>query len=147
MRILLAPVVSFALAQEAQLISKKYMDAESVYSALRAGELGGPLAEAANRDGKPNLRKFQTPGVPFDFYVIEGSRGIAYTVMVENDHLVLLCSAFGGGYATDIALVQDGPKKALTFFYTAGSGITRVYDCKYLLGSGVVSSKERPWQP
>ncbi|MDP2875744.1 MAG: hypothetical protein Q8O00_06130 [Holophaga sp.] len=143
----LAPVVSIAFAQETHRGSKKYPDAAAVNLALRAGELGAELVVAVSRNVKSNLRKLQAPGVPFDFYLVEDPIGVGYTVMVENDHLVLLCAGFGGGRARDFALVQDGPKQTLTFIYTAGSGITRIFDCKYALGSGVVSSKERPWQP
>jgi hypothetical protein len=124
---------------------ERLKDLGSIAKAIKDGELGPEFAEQAKKDDHFQIKKIQDPGVPFEFYVV-GDYRREYTVMVEKEHLVLLCSGFGGGHAHNFTLTSESGKPSLNFQYESGSGITIVFDCQYVLNSGIVNAKARPFQ-
>jgi hypothetical protein len=59
-----------------------------------------------------------------------------YTLMAEDNHLVLLCAGFGGGYARDFVIKNENGKEVLTYRFDVGSGVSYELTGRYVLGSG-----------
>ena len=144
-----SPIITLCIATSylSDQKSAKYPDSSAVWSAIKANEIGVDFAKLANNTPNPKIERLHCTEIPFHIFTIDFGNGIECSVMAENDHLVLLCSGFGGGRATGFSVLKEGKESILTFNFSTGSGIIRTVDCKYVLGSRVVSSKERPWQP
>jgi len=110
-------------------------DAASVEKAIKSGALGAEFAARANKTGNLYMREIENPGIPYKVFNFSDYQA-GYSVMVENNHLVLLCAAFGGGAAKDFTIKNENGKDVLIYHFDAGSGVSRELSGQYVLGSG-----------
>lgn len=107
----------------------------SVDHAIRTGELGDDFAERAEQSNNLNVEEIENSTLPFQFFTFSDYQA-GYTLIVENDRLILLCSGFGGGYARDFQINEIDGKRTLTYKFNVGSGVIRELSGSYVLGSG-----------
>jgi hypothetical protein len=110
-------------------------DVQSIETAIKKGAIGKVMAERANKQGHLNLKEIKNAGIPFRIYYFDDYQA-GNTVMVEGNKLILLCSGFGGGYAHNFQIKEENNKKILTYAFSTGSGISRPFLGRYILGSG-----------
>ena len=110
-------------------------DVSSVERAIKSGELGADFAERARKAGNLYLHEVRNPGIPYKVFTFVDHRA-GYTVMVENNHLVLLCAGFGGGSARDFVIKKERGREVLFYRFDVGSGISHELSGHYVLGSG-----------
>ena len=109
--------------------------AKAVETAIRSGLLGPDIAKEATQEGDLHLSEIESPGIPFKMYHF-GTNSVGRTVMIENNRLILLCAAFGGGIAHNFAIRKDGEKEILSYNFDTGSGRLIIEKGEYILGSG-----------
>ncbi len=107
----------------------------SVERAIKSGGLGADFEERARRAGNLYLREMTNTGIPYKVFTFSDHRA-GYTVMVENNHLVLLCAGFGGGYARDFVIKRENGREVLFYRFDAGSGTSHGLSGHYVLGPG-----------
>ncbi len=106
-----------------------------IEQAIKNGELGDDFAERAEISDNLNVQEIDISTIPFQVFTFSDYQA-GYTLIVENDKLVLLCSGYGGGYATDFQINEIDGKRTLTYKFNVGSGIARELSGTYHLGSG-----------
>lgn len=107
----------------------------SIEQAIKNGELGDDFAERAEISEDLNIQEIEISTIPFQIFTFSDYQA-GYTLIVENDKLVLLCSGFGGGYAGDFQISDIDGKRTLTYRFSVGSGVIRELSGSYVLGSG-----------
>ena len=107
----------------------------SIDQAIRNGELGDDFAERAEISDNLNVQEIEISTIPFQVFTFSDYQA-GYTLIVENDKLVLLCSGYGGGYARGFQISEVDGKRTLTYKFNVGSGVTRELSGSYVLGSG-----------
>jgi hypothetical protein len=120
-------------------VSQKRYTVSDLEAAILSGKLGTDLAASAQKIKKHGaelyVREMLGQPVPYQLFTFDLSQG--YTVLIESsDKIVILCSAFGGGYVTDIRLTSNGTQKVLHYRYTSGSGRRFEHTGEYVVGSG-----------
>jgi hypothetical protein len=110
-------------------------DVSSVEKAIKSGELRADFAERAKKTDNLYLREVTNPGIPYKVFTFSDYKS-GYTVLAEDNHLVLLCDGFGGGIARDFMIKKENGKKVLYYRYSMGSGRTYWMSGRYVLGSG-----------
>lgn len=107
----------------------------SIEQAIKYGELGDDFAERAEISDNLNVQEIDISTIPFQVFTFSDYQA-GYTLIVENDKLVLLCSGYGGGYAGGFQINEIDGKRTLTYKFNVGSGVTRELSGSYVLGSG-----------
>ena len=107
----------------------------SIDHAIRTGELGDDFVERAEKSNYLTVEEIENSTLPFQFFTFSDYQA-GYTLIVENDKLILLCSGFGGGYARDFQINEIDGKRTLTYKFNVGSGVIRELSGSYVLGSG-----------
>lgn len=107
----------------------------SIDHAIRTGELGDDFTERAEKSNNLNVEEIENSTLPFQFFTFSDYQA-GYTLIVENDRLILLCSGFGGGYARDFQINEIDGKRTLTYKFNVGSGVIRELSGSYVLVSG-----------
>lgn len=107
----------------------------SIEQAIKNGELGDDFAERAEISDNLNAQEIETSTIPFQVFSFSDYQA-GYTLIVENDKLVLLCSGYGGGYGRDFLISEIDGKRTLTYKFNVGSGVIRELSGSYVLGSG-----------
>jgi len=110
----------------------------SVERAIKSGEIGADFAERAKKTDNIYLREVTNHGIPYKVFTFSDYQG-GYTVMVEDNHLVLLCAGFGGGIARDFVIKKENGKEVLSYRFDVGSGVTHELSGRYVIGSGRVT--------
>lgn len=109
--------------------------AVSIEQAIKNGELGDDFAERAGISDNLNVQEIEISTIPFQIFTFSDYQA-GYTLIVENNKLVLLCSGYGGGYAGDFQISEIDGKRTLTCKFNVGSGVTRELSGSYVPGSG-----------
>ncbi len=104
--------------------------------AIKSGALGKEIADRAIKTENIYLTEIKKTGIPYKVYTF-ADYAAGYTVMVENNKLVLLGNGWGGGYAQDFKIRKIDGKSVLLYRYFIGSGISSEINCSYILGSGM----------
>lgn len=120
--------------------------AASIEAAIKAGALGEDFAQRARKTGNLYVLELKDTGIPFPVFTFSDYQA-GYSVLVESDRLVLLCAGFGGGYAEDFAIRQQGEKQVLTYTFNVGSGMSYTLSGQYVLGSGTATWQSWPDLP
>ncbi|MCD4846751.1 MAG: hypothetical protein K8R76_01010 [Candidatus Aegiribacteria sp.] len=107
----------------------------SIEQAIKNGELGDDFAERAEISDNLNVQEIEISTIPFQVFTFSDYQA-GYTLIVENDKLVLLCSGYGGGYAGGFQISEVDGRRTLTYKFNVGSGVTRELSGSYVLGSG-----------
>lgn len=107
----------------------------SIEQAIKNGELGDDFAERAEISDNLNVAETEISGMPFQVFTFSDYQA-GYTLIIENDKPVLLCSGFGGGYARDFQINEIDEKRTLTYKFNVGSGVISELSGSYVLGSG-----------
>lgn len=115
-------------------ISTRYTPA-SIEQAIKTGELGDDFAERAEISDNLNVQEIEISTIPYQVFTFSDYQA-GYTLTVENDKLVLLCSGYGGGYARDFQISEIDGKRTLSYRFNVGSGVIRELSGSYVLGSG-----------
>jgi len=111
---------------------------ESVEAAIKAGTLGSDFAERAIQTGNLYVLELENIGIPYPVFTFSDYQA-GYTVLVENQHLVLLCSGFGGGYASNFVIQMENEEQVLTYQFNVGSGLSYTLSGRYVLGTGTAT--------
>jgi hypothetical protein len=119
---------------------------ESVETAIKDGALGSDFAERARKTGNLYVLELKDTGIPYPVFTFSDYQA-GYSVLVENDRLVLLCSGFGGGYAENFAIRKEGDRQVLTYQFTVGSGMSYTRSGQYVLGTGTATWQGWPDSP
>lgn len=109
--------------------------AASIEQAIKNGELGDDFAERAEISDNLNVQEIEISTIQFQVFSFSDFQA-GYTLIVDNDKLVLLCSGYGGGYASDFQISEIDGKRTLIYKFNVGSGVTRELSGSYVLGSG-----------
>lgn len=131
---LLIVLLMIAACQSDDIITATYT-AASIEQAIKNGELGDEFAERAEISVNLNVQEIEISTIQFQVFTFSDYRA-GYTLIVENDKLVLLCSGYGGGYAGDFQISEIDGKRILTYKFNVGSGVIRELSGSYVLGSG-----------
>jgi len=115
--------------------SSKFNSVFTIDSAIRSGELGKTFAERAAKVENLYVREIANTGIPYRVFTFSDYLA-GYTIMVENNQLVLLCSGFGGGHAREFNIEKMQNKEVLTYKFDVGSGRSYELSGRYILGSG-----------
>ena len=107
----------------------------SIEQAIKRGGLGDDFAERAEISDNLNVQEIEISTIPFQIFTFSDYQA-GYTLIVENNKLVLLCSGYGGGYAGDFRISEIDGKRTLTYKFNVGSGVIRELSGSYVLGSG-----------
>ena len=107
----------------------------SIEQAIKNGELGDDFAERAEISDNLNVQEIDISTIPLQVFTFSDYQA-GYTLIVENDKLVLLCSGYGGGYAGDFQISEIDGKRTLTYRFNVGSGVIRELSGSYVLGTG-----------
>jgi hypothetical protein len=110
----------------------------SVEKAIKSGGLGADFAMRAKKTGDLYIHEVANPGIPYKVFTFSDYQA-GYTLMVEGNHLVLLCAGFGGGYAKAFVIKKENGKEVLSYRFDVGSGISYELTGRYILGSGRAS--------
>ncbi|MCX5970614.1 MAG: hypothetical protein NTV14_03805 [Coprothermobacterota bacterium] len=119
---------------------------ESVEAAIKGGALGSEFAERARKTGNLYVLELKDTGIPYPVFTFSDYQA-GYSVLVENDLLVLLCAGFGGGYAENFAIRKEGDRQVLTYQFTVGSGMSYTRSGQYILGAGTATWQGWPDSP
>lgn len=139
MRTLLLAVLAAAVVLSACARPGFRLETESdVAQAIQGGALGEELAARAVKTGELWLREQEDTGIPYRTFCYSDYRA-GYTVLLEGDRLVLLCSGLGGGCAGAYRLRRIWRLGLLTYEFQVGSGISRTKHGRYVLGTGVAT--------
>jgi hypothetical protein len=133
----LAALSMFAADEKAPL--PQGYSVKEVEDALLAGKIRPDLAASAQKrkQGGGNLYVREILGEPIPFQLFTFDLAEGYTVVVEaKEKITVLCSAFGGGYASNFRLSKEGADTVLRYRYTSGSGFRFEHEAMYVLGSG-----------
>ena len=109
--------------------------AASIEQAIKNGELEDEFAERGEISENLNVQEIETSSIPFQVFTFSDYQA-GYTLIAENDKLVLLCLGYGGGYAREFQISEIDGKRTLTYKFNVGSGVTRELSGSYVLGSG-----------
>lgn len=120
--------------------------AESVEAAIKDGALGSEFAERARRTDNLYVLELKDTGIPYPVFTFSDFQA-GYSVLVENDRLVLLCAGFGGGYAENFAIRKEGDRQVLTYQFNVGSGMSYTRSGQYVLGTGTATWQGWPDSP
>jgi hypothetical protein len=115
----------------------------SIEAAIKDGALGEDFAERARKTGNLYVAELKDTGIPFPVFTFSDYQA-GYSVLVEDDRLVLLCAGFGGGYAEDFAIREEGEKQVLTYTFSVGSGLSNTLSGQYILGTGTATWQNWP---
>jgi hypothetical protein len=109
--------------------------AAEVQGAIVAGGLGPEIAEeASNQEG---LALVEVPQTTIDSAVYTFTLGYdGYAVMVEADHLVLLCTAAGHFAVSGFDVREEDGQEVLSYDFWGGFGRRIPMRGQYVLGSG-----------
>lgn len=116
-------------------VENKYDNISSVEQAIKAGNLGTEIANAAKKEKNLNLCEVANIKIPYKVFSF-GAKSVGYTVIAQNNRLVLLCAGFGSGPAKDFRITKENGKKVLTYKFNVGFGVDHELSGRYILGSG-----------
>ena len=119
---------------------------ESVEAAIKDGALGSDFAARARKTGNLYITELKNTGIPYPVFTFSDHQA-GYSVLVENDLLVLLCAGFGGGYAENFAIRKEGKGQVLTYQFSVGSGMSYTRSGQYVLGTGTATWQGWPDSP
>jgi hypothetical protein len=134
-RSLLAVLVAAVLLGACARSSETLETEADIVSAIKGGTLGQELAERAVKTGELWLSEQQDTDLPYRTFCFY-DYGAGYTVMLEGERLVLLCTGWGGGCAESYRLERIGRYTLLRYEFLVGSGISRTIHGQYILGTG-----------
>jgi hypothetical protein len=97
--------------------------------------MGMDFAKRAKKTGNLYLHEVTNTGIPCRMFTFSDYQA-GYTVMVEDNHLILLCAGFGGGSARDFVIKKENGKDVLSYRFDVGSGVSHELSGRYVLGSG-----------
>jgi hypothetical protein len=118
----------------------------SIEAAIKAGALGADFAQRARKTGNLYVMELKDTGIPFPVFTFSDYQA-GYSILVEGDRLVLLCAGFGGGYAGDFAVREEGERQVLTYQFSVGSGLSYSRSGQYILGTGTATWQNWPDLP
>jgi len=118
----------------------------SIEVAIRAGVLGSDFAERARKTDNLYVMELKDTGIPFPVFTFSDYQA-GYSILVEDDRLVLLCAGFGGGYAGNFAIREEGERQVLTYQFSVGSGMSYTRSGQYVLGTGTATWQNWPDLP
>jgi hypothetical protein len=110
----------------------------SIEAAIKAGTLGADFAERARKTDNLYVMELKDTGIPYPVFTFSDYQA-GYSVLVEGDRLVLLCAGFGGGYAGNFAIREEGERQVLTYQFSVGSGMSYTRSGQYVLGTGTAT--------
>jgi hypothetical protein len=116
-------------------VENKFDNISSVEQAIKAGNLGIEMANATKKEKDIYLKEVTDTKIPYKVFSF-GAKSVGYTVLAENNRLVLLCAGFGSGSAKDFKITKENGKKVLTYKFNVGFGLNRELSGRYILGSG-----------
>jgi len=132
---------------KSQEIAATFDNPSSIERAIKSGQVGSDFAERAKKTGDLHVHELLNPGIPYKVFTFSDYQA-GYSVLVETNHLVLLCAGFGGGAAKDLVIKKEDGKEVLLYHFDVGSGVSHELSGRYVLGSGRarwdVWDKKRP---
>jgi hypothetical protein len=116
-------------------IPASFDNPSSIERAIKSGSLGSDFAQRAKKTGDLFVHEVVNPGIPYKVFTFSDYQA-GYSVLVENNQLVLLCAGFGGGAARDFVIRKENGKNVLFYNFNVGSGVSHELSGHYVLGSG-----------